>query len=325
MLTLYQYQNPRSSGYEDKLPQAIANIIASPTVGVAETITVAGSGYDRQSVAVIFPKGEDPQGFTVIPNIYKTPFKCEFTWTPETAGEYQIIIACGHDEISNAVELKALAPISKDMTVEEMRLQGTVVLSDLKKLKVGNDFDNKSELDLLYYKDIKPENKDDGVYIKSKGWLIFPSLVSSKSARKTISFIWHSGNDFNYPVFGYCSEERFNFKSNDYNKSEFSLRFRNQVGCYYHHGLFASARSSSSFLGYSDFDRDNTYRIDIPIDGEKAYMYKLEDKDTTNWFGGTLKMAISLSTAPDLVGQTLYPFFGNYNGDKSPILGVAVR
>ena len=197
-----------------------------------------------------------------------------------------------------------------------------VILSEYDDLAVGNDPNEIADLDILYYKNTAPKKSGDGIYLNSKGYLIFPQLVSHIEQEKSINFVFYSGNSTNYLVFGYCSQEQFNFASNDYTKAELGLRFRNKYGCYYQHGRFESGNGSTSFMGYVDFDHQYAYRLEIPIKGESAILTRLEGTTPDRWLAGKKQQTIPLSTAPDLVGNTLYPYFGNYNGDKCPILGV---
>lgn len=324
VLTHYQAHNPPNAALDDpEIFGASSLNPATTTVNKQTTIVVEGTGFNEDCWAVIY-QGESPDAFNIIPVEYISPFQVSLSWTPLSAGKYKLIIATGHDTDSLPLSISAIAPVGSSTTVEEMRSLSLVLLSDLSKLKIGNNPDKKSELDLLYYKNIAPKQNSKGAYINSKGYFIFPSLASQRRDRATISFVFYCGSDSNYLVFGYCSEERYNFKSNDYSKTELSLRFRNQSGCYYQHGLFESGRSSFSFMGYIDYDRDYYYRLDIPVGGEYARLYRVEE-DPSSWNGGKFKQKIFLTTAPDLVGETLYPFFGNYNKERSPLCGVFIR
>lgn len=215
--------------------------------------------------------------------------------------------------------------ITPESTITEMRSQRALLLTDLDKLAVGNNPNAIADLDLLYYRNNKPDDNEKGAYINKKGYMIFPSLKTLKEDEETISFIFYSGDDNNYLVFGYCAEETWNLNSNNYNHTELSLRFCNQQGRLYQHGLFASGRASQSELGSVDFDRDYYYRLDMPVGGEEAKLYCLENGDPQNWLKGTLKQVIPYSIAPDLIGETLFPYFGNYNRETSPLTGVFLR
>lgn len=320
--TLNSYFVP-TRGHEEKPSIVLTKAIGSLVVGSESTITVEGTSFDTECQALIYAINELPETVPFVENVYKSPTQCQFAFTPTQEIEYQIRIING-DQISDPISIFAIAPITVETTTEELQSRGIVLLSDLDKLKIGNNPAKKNDLDLLYYRNVSPIQADNGAYITKKGYFVFPQLVSNQSEKKVISFIFYSGNDRNYLVFGYCSEERYNFASNDYNKTELSLRFRNQSGCYYQQGLFESGRSSFTYQGYIDFDYGYFYRLDIPVGGTHFELSCLKDGEIANWFGGKSKQKVQLTTAPDLTGETLYPYFGNYNGSKSPLLGVAI-
>lgn len=322
MITARQYYAPYKRFDGNKLqPTLLTSSLKLLVVGEAANLVVTGYNFDSESVAFIWKDSELKDNAIVIDGIYHTPNQVKIPFTVTDEANYIIKVVNGVNE-SNELSIRAIAPVTESTSSEELINNNIIRLNDLSNLAVGNNPDVKATLDLLYYKTVAPKVNGNGIYITKKGYLVFPRLVLNKSEEKTINFVFYCGNDTSFLVFGYCSEENYNFASNDYNKAEYCARLRNQYGAYYQHGLFASGRSSSTFNGYTDYDRENYYKISVPVGGDKVKFYKLDDGDIGNWFRGTLQQSWQMTSAPDFTGETLYPFFGNYNSSKSPILGV---
>lgn len=320
--TANQYFAPYKR-YNDKLQPFLLNISSSEVLVINEPaiINIAGYNFDEESVAFIWKDTESRGNAIVIEGIYQHFAEIKIPFTPTEAANYNIKVVSGRAE-SNQLSIKAIANITESTTNTELKNNQIIRLNDLTSLVIGNNPDVKASLDILYYKSIPPLTSGEGIYISKKGYFIFPQLVSNKADKRTINFVFYCGNDMRYLVFGYCSEENFNFDSNDYNNTEYCARLRNQYGAYYQHGRFKSGRSSSTFLGYTDYDREIYYRISIPVEGDEVKLYMLNDGNIDNWFLGELQQKWQITTAPDCTGNILYPFFGNYNGSKSPLLGV---
>lgn len=330
MQTLENYLYGKDKSWGDEPTPIITNISGSLIIGSESTITVTGFNFISNAVALIVPVGTDPfvlpASITVIENIFVSPVKATFNYTPQDNGQYSLYIFNGEYQSNATVLPKAIAPITTATTIEEMRSQSMLSLLDKSKLLIGNNPDAIADLDLLYYKNAQIKFNDKGGYINSKGYIIAASLGRPEEEIEEIDFIFYSGNDSNYLVFGYAALETWNLNSNDYNLTEHSFRYRNQRGCYYQHGLFESGRSSTSFVGYIDFDRDYFYRLAMPTDRDRdAELWRLESGNPEDWLKGKFKQKIPQAQSGDRIGKTLYPYFGNYNRSTSPIAGILVR
>lgn len=211
-----------------------------------------------------------------------------------------------------------------------------VKLDDLELLKIGNfaSIGNKverlGELDLLYYNSVKPVAKNGGIYTGSKSYLIFPQLAWNKDKEnKTTSFIVYLSNDTRYEVFGLCSQELYNFYSSDYNKLEIGLRFRNYRGCYYQYGMSENGGDTFAYQGYSAFESQAYYRIDIENNGAKGEyckIYQLNSGEFKDWFNDAFYIdEIKLANPPARQGEIYMPYLGEYLGSNNQLLGVVVH
>lgn len=310
--------------FDDAIAPSVISILGSLSTDEATELIVTGADFSQNAIAILYPEGASYFDHPIIQNIYRTATSLVVPVPQTEAGNYELLVF-NEDKASQSKAIKAIAPTTEETTIEEMRSQSILSLLDRDKLTIGNNPAVIEQLDLLYYKNIDIKFNSKGAYINDKGYIIASSIAKPQDEIEKISFVFYAGNDSNYLVFGYVAPETWNLSSNDYNKTEHSFRFRNQRGCYYQHGLFESGRSSTSFVGYVDFDRDYFYRLDLPIDRDvDAQLYRLESGDSKDWLGGKFKQKIEQAQAGDRLGKTLYPFFGNYNRSTSPITGIIV-
>lgn len=226
-------------------------------------------------------------------------------------------------------ELKTELEIVQENPKNTAILDSALSFEDLSSLNVTNDFSNWDTADILYYRNIKPLSKNNGIQTKSKGYLAFPKLsFDSTKEKKTISFILYCSNDSTYYLLGLASKERFNWNSNSFANVEIGCQFRNYRGCLYQHGLSKNNQSLLAFLGYESFEVDGYFRFDFENNGDRREylkLYELASGDKATWLGGTQVAEIALMMTPDRSGKTKVPIITKYLGSKNYLLGVIVH
>ncbi|MDJ0594420.1 MAG: hypothetical protein QNJ72_31335 [Pleurocapsa sp. MO_226.B13] len=214
----------------------------------------------------------------------KLPPDTTYRWSSNTwvqMSDSEAVLATGN-ETEKAIAQLLDPETGTTATTEETKQLGVLPFNNLNELTLGNNVADWDNLDILYYKNVAPLSKNNGIYTKSKGYLAFPALAwDSRSKVKTTSFIWYCSSDSRYFVFGLASKERFNWRSNDYQKCEIGVRFRNYRGAYYQYGLTENNKNTYSFKGYEGFESNGFYRLDLENNGakeESAKLYRLIGK-----------------------------------------------
>lgn len=243
----------------------------------------------------------------------------EWVWQNSTA----IKKLTGNNAQEEAVA--TVLDVSTPPTVEDQKLAKVVLLDDLSKLSLSNDFNDWNDTDVFYYKNSTLRIKNEGINITQKGIIAFPQLTWNKETEnKTANFVFFVDRDYSNFGFGLASLERFIWQSNDYTNAEVYLSFQGSKGIKYQFGLNSNDYPSQATLTYESIE-PGFYRLAIEGNGargKEAKLYHLIDGSRQNWMGEDLIQTIPLAQVPSHSGVNLVPFVGDRLGSKNYLLGV---